>query len=364
MADNIRRGLQNLNLGANDPPVQLPVHVLNEAVAENRFILIGRPVMPRRQNIRSIIANLPLIWGQDGIQGRLTEGRRFQFVFPTEESLEMVLRRGPWAFADRMLIMERWALGMYMEVDYNNDTTARRKFARVRVNWNVDEPLRFQRQFQFEAGVNTMLRLTYERLRGFCETCGMLTYDSGACLTQNGGPDNGGADDSGSEDENLEEDPAPPQGLIIEEIVEADQQEENVGGLDAAVDENMDNEIQVEEIAEEDDALWYGNAMPTMFSEEYNMNEMFNPLSAVGERPDTREALKRKARMEAANENVSIFTNLEQGESSTKRYTRRKKNEGTQTIPQRSINNDAADVPSEDTPKEGGAVGPEPPLPP
>ncbi|KAF2562031.1 hypothetical protein F2Q70_00015556 [Brassica cretica] len=56
--------------------------------------------------------------------------------------------------------------------------------------------------------------------------------------------------------------------LIIEEIVEADQQEENVGGLDAAVDENMDNEIQVEEIAEEDDALWYGNAMPTMFSEE------------------------------------------------------------------------------------------------
>ncbi|KAL0705355.1 hypothetical protein Bca4012_071780 [Brassica carinata] len=166
-----------------------------------------------------------------------------------------------------------------------------------------------------------MLRLTYERLRGFCETCGMLTHDSGACLIQNGGPDNGGADDSGSEDDNLEEDPAPPQGLIIEEIVEADQQEENVGGLDAVVDENMDNEIQVEEIAEEDDALWYGNAMPTMFSEEYNMNEMFNSLSAVGERPDTREALKRKAWMEAANENVSIFTNLEQGESSMKRDT-------------------------------------------
>ncbi|KAF3521012.1 hypothetical protein DY000_02061957 [Brassica cretica] len=122
--------------------------------------------------------------------------------------------------------------------------------------------------------------------------------------------------------------------LIIEEIVEADQQEENVGGLDAAVDENMDNEIQVEEIAEEDDALWYGNAMPTMFSEEYNMNEMFNLLSAVGERPDTREALKRKAWMEAANENVSIFTNLEQGESSTKRYTRRKKNEGQKEVVQ------------------------------
>lgn len=32
------------------------------------------------------------------------------------------------------------------------------------------------------------MRLTYERLRGFYEVCGMLTYDIGACIIQNGGP--------------------------------------------------------------------------------------------------------------------------------------------------------------------------------
>lgn len=205
MAANLRRGFQNINLGADDPPVQLPDYVINEAAAENRFIIIGRPVMPRRQNIRAIIATLPRNWGHEGVHGRLVEGRRFQFVFPSEETSEMVLRRGPWAFADRMLIMERWtlafnplmlnfipfwiqirgipfqfmsqavvmhigrALGMYMEVDYNPEVTARREFARVRVNWNVDEPLRFQKQFQFTQGVNTLLRFTYERLKGFCE---------------------------------------------------------------------------------------------------------------------------------------------------------------------------------------------------
>ncbi|XP_048606184.1 uncharacterized protein LOC125583378 [Brassica napus] len=108
MGDNIQIDMQNLNLGAEDPPIQLPVQVVNEAAAENRFVLIGRPVMPHRQNIRSIIAILPRNWGHKGVYGRMIEGRQFQFVFPSEESMEMVLRRGPWAFADRMLIIERW----------------------------------------------------------------------------------------------------------------------------------------------------------------------------------------------------------------------------------------------------------------
>lgn len=169
MGDNIRRGFQDINLGVDEPPVLLPVEVINEAVAENRFILVGRPVMPRRQNIRAIIASLPRIWGQEGVvQGRVIEGRRFQFTFPSEESLNLVLRRAPWTFADRMLIMERWSpsfnpltlnfipfwiqirgipiqfftqavvehigrtMGMYLEVDHSLEAIARRDYARVR----------------------------------------------------------------------------------------------------------------------------------------------------------------------------------------------------------------------------------------
>lgn len=396
MADNLRRGIQNLVLGADDPPVQLPEYVINEAVAENRFILIGRPVMPRRQNIRAIIANLPRSWGHEGVQGRLVEGRRFQFVFPTEEALEMVMRRGPWAFADRMLVMERWtplfnplmlnfipfwvqirgipfqymsqdvvihigrALGMYMEVDYNSEVTARREFARVRINWNVDEPLRFQKHFQFTAGVNTLLRFTYERLRGFCEVCGMLTHDSGACLIQNGGM--GNDDDGGnSEDDNPEEERANVPGIIIEEITEEEQQEHDANGQEVReennpVDESGDQEEDL------DAELWYAPANPTMSSEDFNMTEMYNPVSVHGERNDSRESLKRKSWMEDANSNVGKFSNMEVGETSCRQYTRRKKCESLQDdVEKESVTTSEA---KDGTSTVRGAVDPEPPLPP
>lgn len=61
---------------------------------ENRFMIIGRPMMPRRQNLRSIVAVMPRLWGQAGIvHSHITEGRRFQFVFPTEEEMELVLQQ-------------------------------------------------------------------------------------------------------------------------------------------------------------------------------------------------------------------------------------------------------------------------------
>lgn len=78
MADNIDRAMQDIDLGADDEPIQLPSEVLNQAAAKNRFILIGQPVMPRRQNLRSIVAVMPRVWGQSGIvHGRIIEGRRF-----------------------------------------------------------------------------------------------------------------------------------------------------------------------------------------------------------------------------------------------------------------------------------------------
>lgn len=90
MADNLRRTIQDIDLGVNDDPIPLPIEVVAQAAAENQFILFGRSVMPRRQNLRSIVATLPRTWGQDGIvHGRVIEGV-------------------PWAFNDRMLIIQRW----------------------------------------------------------------------------------------------------------------------------------------------------------------------------------------------------------------------------------------------------------------
>lgn len=121
------------------------------------------------------------------------------------------MRRGPWAFAERMVVLQRWtpymmpdmlnyipfwiqirgiplqfmnqdviahigrAIGLLMDVDYNAEAIARVEYARVRLNLDIMQPLRFQKNFQFTQGYNTLLRFCYEILRGFCEVCGILT---------------------------------------------------------------------------------------------------------------------------------------------------------------------------------------------
>lgn len=66
------------------------------------------------------------------------------------------------------------SLGDKIDVDFDEDNVSRVQFVRVRVAWNVDTPLRFQRNYQFSPGVNTILSFFYERLRGFCAVCGMI----------------------------------------------------------------------------------------------------------------------------------------------------------------------------------------------
>ncbi|XP_013690206.1 uncharacterized protein LOC106394157 [Brassica napus] len=256
MAENIRRSLQDINLGDDDEPFVLPADVVRQAEEENRFILIGHPVMPRKQNLRAIVASMPRSWGFEClVRGRIIEHRRFQFVFPSVEAMDTVIRRGPWAYADRMLVLQCWTplmdmamlnfipfwiqirgiplqymnrtvivniarvLGEYIQMDYNEEVGSRMEFVRVRLNWNVNNPLKFQRNFQFTPRVNTLLRIQYERLRGFCETCGMITHDSGACLIQNGGADQND-EDNDSEGDNADVELVPNQGVLIEEIIE------------------------------------------------------------------------------------------------------------------------------------------------
>ncbi|XP_048615511.1 uncharacterized protein LOC125588280 [Brassica napus] len=259
MADNLRRAIQDLTLGVEDEPVPLSATVCNEARRVNQFSLVGRPTIQRKQNIRALMTSLPRMWGLSGIiSGRLVERRKFQFVFPSEELLQSVLNRGPWAFNDRMVVIKRWMpamddndlmqipfwvqirgipmeyltegvirnigdiMGEVMLVDFNPEANASVEYVRVQLNWNLAQPLRFHKNFQFSPGVNTLLKFRYERLRGFCETCGMIIHDSGECVpngedlqddsepddedNEGGGMDEGGAEPVLDGNDNMEHD--------------------------------------------------------------------------------------------------------------------------------------------------------------
>ncbi|XP_033128162.1 uncharacterized protein LOC117125811 [Brassica rapa] len=390
MADNLRRALQDIDLGINDAPFVLPTEVVRQAEEENRFILIGRPVMPRRQNLRAIVATMPRNWGFEGtVRGRMIEGRRFQFVFPSEEALDTVIRRGPWAFADRMLVLQRWTPLMdlallnfipfwiqvrgipfqymnrevilhiarsmnqqYIQMEYNEENGQRLEFVRIRLNWNIAHPLRFQRNYQFTVGVNTVLRFQYERLRGFCEVCGMLTHDSGACIINNGGPGNEGDDDDSSDDGEGDI-PIPNQGVLIEEIEEEDEQ----GGGDDAVEGNQEayENVAAMEEEEDDDDLGTNNVQRTLNSVDGSSEDMCNLSDTIGLKEQATPTLKRKMWLFDTTGQTSMFNKREKGETS--QGSKAQRVEETPT-------SDDTEPATDGNKVMGGAVGPEPPLPP
>ncbi|XP_018458408.1 uncharacterized protein LOC108829243 [Raphanus sativus] len=109
MSDRIRKQLQEITLGIEDDVVDLPHDICAAAIEENRYALVGKPLNPRKQNLREMLSALPRLWGvADEVAGRVIEHHRVQFLFPSEESLLSVLRRGPWSFNEWMVSLQRW----------------------------------------------------------------------------------------------------------------------------------------------------------------------------------------------------------------------------------------------------------------
>ncbi|EOA25582.1 hypothetical protein CARUB_v10018929mg, partial [Capsella rubella] len=217
MSDYVRKSLQNLDLGINDEPVPLPSDLCGRAVNANRFSLIVSVVNPKKQNLRAIVNQMLKIWGfVDDCRGRVLGDGRVLFIFKSEESMNLVLRRGPSAFNEWMLTVHKWYpnisedgmkiipfwiqikgipimylstamvncigdnLGHVAGVDFDENVNWV-EFVRVCINWSIDSPLRFQRNFQFVAGENTILKFRFERLRNFCSRCGSLKHDAKEC---------------------------------------------------------------------------------------------------------------------------------------------------------------------------------------
>jgi len=257
MTDNIRRQLQEIALGIEEEAINLPIELCEEAISETQFSLIVKPVNPRKQNLRALLNALPRLWGVgDEVSGRILENMKIQFLFRSEESMGSVLRRGLWSFNEWMCVTQRWnpnhtdqdlkripfwiqirgiplhfltlrmitsigrRMGHFLETDFGGDGAVLVDYVRVRILWNIDDPLRFQRLFQFgdEACV---LKFRYEKLRNFCSVCGMISHEASKCPTTNNIPPPPPADDD-DDDEGPDYNPEAPAASSPEESRPAD----------------------------------------------------------------------------------------------------------------------------------------------
>ncbi|KAF3485692.1 hypothetical protein F2Q69_00053651 [Brassica cretica] len=103
-------------------------------------------------------------------------------------------------------------------------------------------------------------------------------------------------------------------GVIIEEINEEEVQGEKAEA-DPIVpeDEANGNNIAEKEAEEEVNDLWNGEAMPNMYNDEYNIEEMYNPIDPFGLKAERELGGKRKQWMGEAACNISKFSNMETG---------------------------------------------------
>ncbi|KAG2312871.1 hypothetical protein Bca52824_024428 [Brassica carinata] len=144
--------MQEIDLGVHEAPIALPAAICAQA--------------------------MPRLWGlADEVVGRIVEPTKFQFVFRSEEALNLVLRRGPWSFSEWMLVTRRWdatltptdlkiiPFGCKLEASLHSSSTARWWSSLMIVLLIV--LVRF-----------VILSLMKWRLWNFCVKCRMLTHES------------------------------------------------------------------------------------------------------------------------------------------------------------------------------------------
>ncbi|KAL1198549.1 hypothetical protein V5N11_021627 [Cardamine amara subsp. amara] len=72
------------------------------------------------------------------------------------------------------------SLGHVSGIDFDENAT-RVDYIRVRLDWKIDNPLRFKCEFQFGHNESVLLSFYYEHLHNFCKICGMLTHEKKEC---------------------------------------------------------------------------------------------------------------------------------------------------------------------------------------
>ena len=215
--------LQNLQLTKEEEEA-IPISVTNGCglLDECSLSLFGRLLSDQQQNQRALKNTLRLAWKM-GSDMRIVEvgNNILQFKFSSKYQMEWVERCGPWSFDNNLLLLYKWKkgltstnisfthspfwvqiwglpfehmsqdvgeeigskLGKLIEVDRHSWQSDQAKFMRVRVELEIDKPLRRGTYIASSEDERLWLTFKYERLPTVCFICGKLRHDKKHCPT-------------------------------------------------------------------------------------------------------------------------------------------------------------------------------------
>jgi hypothetical protein len=147
------------------------------------------------------------------------EENRFMFQFYHHLDMERIYQGGPWLFENHMLVLRKlefgeepttvaldnadiWVqvhqlpfgfmneqigmligshIGGFIKYDDTNNYSPWRKYMRLRVAINTQEPLKIEWSFEREQGAEVKVIFKYEKLGNFCFVCGILGHTESGC---------------------------------------------------------------------------------------------------------------------------------------------------------------------------------------
>lgn len=214
---DIDKAIQEMSLGENKP-ILLSNQAKFCSTERNACSIIGRFLNPPNQRMTNWILDMPRIWRfYSRVRGVALSQEKFQFIFKSEDDLKEVLNTGVWTQDDWCVVMERWiekpppdylmflpiwirlrnipvnyyteetikeiakCVGEVLKVELELEKSQAQDYVRVRVLFDVRNPLRNSKEVQLSDGEIVSISFDYERVRKRCFNCQRLTHEKNLC---------------------------------------------------------------------------------------------------------------------------------------------------------------------------------------
>ncbi|KAJ4917282.1 Uncharacterized protein Rs2_02832 [Raphanus sativus] len=195
----------------DDAPIQLVDRDESYVIKEARFMLIGKILNPKKQDVEKLLQTMPSQWGlAERITANDLGNGNFLFNFESEDDIKHVLRQGPFHFNFCMFVLVRWEpivhddypwiipfwvnlIGFPLHLWTNTNLksigqrighidTIELTEGRMLIDVDSRRPLKFSRKVEYK-GDEVTIEIKYDMLFKHCTTCGMMTHEKGYCPT-------------------------------------------------------------------------------------------------------------------------------------------------------------------------------------
>ncbi|KAG7576108.1 hypothetical protein ISN45_Aa03g005410 [Arabidopsis thaliana x Arabidopsis arenosa] len=214
---DLDKAIQEMSIN-EDRPLILSNQAKFCSTERNSCSIMGRFLNPPNQRMSNWILDMPRIWRlYSRVRGVALSQERFQFIFKSEDDLNEILKTGVWTQDDWCVVMERWiekpppdylmflpvwirlrhipvnyytkdtiqeiaeCVGEVLKVEFDLEKSQAQDYVRVRVLFDVRNPLRNSKEVQLPTGELVSITFDYERIRKRCFLCQRLTHEKVDC---------------------------------------------------------------------------------------------------------------------------------------------------------------------------------------